>query len=771
MKKIMIFAAFAAALLTVSCNKEARLNDAPEQPALRTVTFNALPTETKTAFGDKTGTKYPVLWQEGDKINYTFNFGDIPSTYLEASPSADGTSASFSGKFAESSSYQFIFVSPAEAFKSRNKTEGTIMVEFPSGQTSTAASPDPSAQILYANTGVLTELPDPLDVRFSHLSAYLHLQFTNVALGDAVVQAVNVTSADYNIAGRLFYKFNEDIFTEGTSSLFHTIAVATSTISDVWVALRPVDLSGKQLVVSIATDKGTFTKTVMMPASANLTRGKIGKFPVDMTGVALEEPVVYKVVTSADQLHVGDKVIIAAADIEQEVAMSTGQNGNNRSQAGVTKTAEEIVNPSDAVEIIRLEDGFIPGHYALKATSVANPGYLYAASLDVAANWLRTSQTLDISGSWTISIEDVTIDGTTTEKAAVIVSDAPAPASNVIRHNPGSVLFSAYQSTSKQKAVKLYRLDEPADESLRFNAILPGGNSINASAQEIPVYVYGNVAWTASVTGDAILDKSSGTGNDILTLTVPANADSDNTKSYVITVSTEADVSPNTITLQLTQDKYTTPSVTLSHWSFSAPGDNWKQGTDYSVGSVTGAYIYSDDHSGKLSVVIDANVAQPTTASKYNTSNFTGYGIRQYGVQKDCYWLFEVYDVQQPAGEYTIDFNIASSASGPKFFIMEYSLDGTSWTSFNTTTEQFYYSANNTDYGDPMDITYTFWNHSSYGFETVNQKFSLPAITTATTLRIRAIVSADYRASKNGSIDKGGVNILGNHIDISFKAK
>lgn len=550
MKKIMLFAAFAAALTLSSCNKEAKV-EAPA--ALRTVSFSALPTETKTVFGDKTGNKYPVLWQEGDKINFTFNFGELPTTYLAVTPSADGTSASFSGQFPESESYHFIFVSPADAFKSRNKTNGTIMVEFPSGQSSTAASPDPSAQVLYANTGEMTELPDQVNLNFSHLSAYLHIQFANVALGDAVVQAVNVTNNDYYIAGRLFYHLSDGTIENSESSMFHTIAVATNTVSDVWVALRPVDLSGKQLTLVIATDKGTFTKTVTMPASANLTAGKIAKFPVDMTGVAIEAPVVYKAVTSADQLYVGDKVIIAAADVEQAYAMSTGQNGNNRSQAGVTKTLTEIVNPTDVVEVIRLEEGLVPGHFALKATGAANPGYLYAASLDGAANYLRTKDELDLSASWSIDIQDITIDGTATEKAAIIVSDAPAPASNVIRHNPASVLFSAYQPTSKQKAVKLYRLDVPA--GLNFKATLPNGNEISSSAQEVPVYVFSNVEWTASVTGGATLSESSGTGNKILTLTVPENTDTENTKSYSVTVTTTAAVATQSYTLNITQAK------------------------------------------------------------------------------------------------------------------------------------------------------------------------------------------------------------------------
>ena len=173
MKKIMIFAAFAAALSLSSCKKELK-NDAPE--ALRTIHFNALPSDTKTVFGEKSGSKYPVLWQEGDKICPSLNFaGPSSDNYITVTPSSDGRSASFDGQVTEAESYQFIFVSPAATFKSVNKTNQTIMVEFPSGQSSTATSPDAAAQILYANTGELTSVPDPIVLEFSHLSAYLHL--------------------------------------------------------------------------------------------------------------------------------------------------------------------------------------------------------------------------------------------------------------------------------------------------------------------------------------------------------------------------------------------------------------------------------------------------------------------------------------------------------------------------------------------------------------------------------------------------------------------
>ena len=126
MKKIMIFAAFAAALFTVSCNKEARLNDAPEQPALRTVTFNAVSPETKTLFGDKTGNKYPVLWTENDtQVGISLNLANSIKA-ADITPSADGKSAAFSASFAEAESYTFVMVSPFTAFKSSSVTNHNI---------------------------------------------------------------------------------------------------------------------------------------------------------------------------------------------------------------------------------------------------------------------------------------------------------------------------------------------------------------------------------------------------------------------------------------------------------------------------------------------------------------------------------------------------------------------------------------------------------------------------------------------------------------------
>ena len=614
MKKIMIFAAIAAALTLSSCTKEEAKNDVTGE--LRTVNFTTVTSKTKTIFGDKVSNNYPILWQAGDKVRPSLNFSSpADATDLTITPVGGGTGASFSGEFSDAATYQFMFVSPAAAFKTISKANNTVGVEFPGGQTPTATSPDPRAQILFANTGVLTEIPNPVNLTFGHLSAYLHLNITNVNLGGATPQAVNITNEANPIAGRFHYHLDSDTF-EAYSPV-NTVAITTSSLSDVWCALAPVDLSGGHLIIEVATDQGTFTKTVNMPVSANLTRGKIAKFTVNMDGVALVAPVVYTAVTSASQLNYGDKVIIATAGTDQAYAMSTTQNTNNRGAAGVTKTADELTSPTHAVEVFQLKEGVIPGHFAFKTTvgTGSNDGYLYAANPEPSgSNLLRTKATVDNSASWAVSIGDVTVSETTFKNAAIIFADIPLSGRGLIRFNAEDKLYSAYVSTSSQQAVKLYRLNGAA--SPYFNATLPDGSDITSVGQKVKVYVFGNVAWTAAVTGEgASLDKTSGTGNAILTLTVPKNTDKVNTKAYSVTVSTTADVATKSYTLDITQAKSGGLEKVYGFFLPSTPSYN-NLGTN-------GTYA------GNCDVVIDG-----ITWNVTGVSNATGYAGWRLGGKK-----------------------------------------------------------------------------------------------------------------------------------------
>jgi hypothetical protein len=77
--------------------------------------------------------------------------------------------------------------------------------------------------------------------------------------------------------------------------------------------------------------------------------------------------------------------------------------------------------------------------------------------------------------------------------------------------------------------------------------------NVSASATSATVKVTGNVAWTATST--ATIDKASGEGAGEIAVSFPANEDTENAKTYTVTLSTTADVGAKTITVTITQAK------------------------------------------------------------------------------------------------------------------------------------------------------------------------------------------------------------------------
>lgn len=568
MKKITLITAFVAALSLVSCKKENQ--NAPV--TMEHVTFQAQ--ETKAVFDTPSGTDYPTLWTANDTqvaISYNYTGGNSPVS-VPLTPASGGQSATFTADFPTGlESYEFIAVSPAAVVKSWNSTNKTANIEIAAGQTSTADSPDEAAMILYAREAGYTTLPKNVDMTFHHFTGYLHLVFTNyetaLSSAGATVQSVSITSAK-DLVGRFFFKPEDSSVTVNAAG--KTLSVVTSSLASVWAALVPVDLSNETLTFVVSTDKGTMTKDVALPASRNLTSGKIAKVTVDMTGIALTAPVQYNLVTDASQLHVGDKILIAAANLD--VAMSTTQNTNNRGATSVTKGTDVILDPSSAVEILTLDVGAVPGEYALKTSGNQ---YLYAAGGN-SSNWLKSAAPSEVNettaplGSWDIRILNGQDNGTgedvheqaegTTDNVAWIEAKAVDRGKmfyNGITQRNSNSLFSCYASIAYYTSyLRIYRLDEPATD--HFKPVMPRANgegkvTVAAAGEALKVNVFSSVAWTATGTAAAaFLDKTSGTGNDVLTLTLPANTGSTEL-SYQLVISTTASVTPNSYTFNITQ--------------------------------------------------------------------------------------------------------------------------------------------------------------------------------------------------------------------------
>ena len=157
----------------------------------------------------------------------------------------------------------------------------------------------------------------------------------------------------------------------------------------------------------------------------------------DSSTIIFDNDKTYNLVTAAEQISVGDKIIIAAA--EEDVALSTTQNNNNRGETSIYREGERII-ANENTQVITIEAGSAEGTYAFNTGS----GYLYAASSS--SNNLKTQDEIDDNASWKIEINagvaTITAQGTNTRK--------------VMQYNSTSTLFSCYASAS-QNDLSIYR--------------------------------------------------------------------------------------------------------------------------------------------------------------------------------------------------------------------------------------------------------------------------------------------------------------------------
>ena len=442
MKNIDRLVAWGLALLLLAAPgcRENREKDAPSD-GVRTILFKAGISDTKTAFGEASSAGVrPTLWTSHDsEVKISLNYGEAAAAGVH--PSADFRSATFNLEMdpaSASSPYTFYAVSPAAAVKTISPSRSAWNVKVAAFQTPVAGSVDEGAQILAAKSASFTAVPSEVSLHFSHVTAYGLLSIQNPNLGDAVVQAVELTCS-IPIVGEFYYSCEDGTFTAtGESS---TLRITTSATDAVWFACAPVDVSGKTMSVSIITDKGVKTKEITFPANSTFKSGVIARIPVDMAGVGFTvSENVYTLVSNASSLAVGDEVLILRSD--ETYVLGTTQNTNNREAVAIPSgtvtdhTIKESALPAKA-QVLTLKAGNASGKWAFYTGS---SGYL--ANSSGTKNKLVTVTAVNANSSFTVSIAS---DG----EATIVASDGDCcylyfnmNASN------GNPLFACYKEDS-----------------------------------------------------------------------------------------------------------------------------------------------------------------------------------------------------------------------------------------------------------------------------------------------------------------------------------
>lgn len=504
-----------AAMCLFSCNKE---NVRPSENA-QTITFTALTPDTKTHFGEKTGTAYPTLWTGNEQVAVSYNGGEKSP----ASVSGSGKSASISAETVvdeTAAEHKFMLASPAAAISSLS-SEGDIYFTIPSVQTPGEGTCDEAAQIIYASASCTTEeLNSNISLTFQHLTAYGNMSVV-LPEGAGKVKQIELLTAATGLTGSYRYGslgLKEDVKKD-------ELTILTDKTTGIFFACAPADLNGENLVVTVTTDKGVYEKDIDLTGKTlSFTAGKVSKFTVKdfkVKGLVSES---WSLVTDASTLKVGDEIIIAAKDANYAIGAA---GNNNFGVANITKSGNSLEIPSgSSVQILSLEAGTNANTFALKSSS----GYLYATSSE--SNYLRTQNSIDDNASWTITISNT---------AAATIKSNGTNTRNIIKYNPNTSnnnpLFSCY--ASGQKDVVIYVKNTTIlDPSVPFLTVTPDkyDTKIPAAGQTLTFMVMTNQAeWTVTSSDDTNFAVAKAA--DGFTVTVSENTDAAS-RTATITVTT-----------------------------------------------------------------------------------------------------------------------------------------------------------------------------------------------------------------------------------------
>lgn len=289
MNKFFSFICLAAVagLTVASCSKNEDVENLSDSIAKK-VTFIAKSSNpaTKTQFGDKTSSGYPTIWTSTQKVSVALNYAN--AVQADVTPSADGKTAIFNAEVTDDGSGNYVFyaLSPAVAASSWEAASSRVEVVFPATQTPTMSSVDEAAHIMAAKSATFTTFPDNVSLSFSHIAAYGRFTLKDFP-EDVTISGIDL-EADENIAGSVYFYPATGTYADKTAS--KTISLNVSAISAesnaskvFWFAVKPVDLQGKNLKVTVHTNVGDYVKTITFPAGkGNFQAGRVASFTIEM---------------------------------------------------------------------------------------------------------------------------------------------------------------------------------------------------------------------------------------------------------------------------------------------------------------------------------------------------------------------------------------------------------------------------------------------------------------------------------------------------------
>ena len=370
--------------------------------------------------------------------------------------------------------------------------------------------------------------------------------------------------------------------------------------------------SSAPTIVSVDENTGTITPggSAYVGASATITATVVA-VPGEYTGATASYTVTI-IAAPTDPMEAAETVVlpytetflssIGKFDVYDEVNNSGSNIWTQSSQYGMV--AKAFINSEKYATTTWLYSPDINLGSAVQPTLTFSHAGRYLGAVTDVSLWIRES-----GGEWA----QVAFSANVTNSDFTFVDnsiDLSSHAGETIQVAFKYTSTTANAGTYEVKNFKVMDTNAPS-----FSAEIDNNSVVAASGGTKTITVTGNVAWTASATNGASVAPNSGNGAGSITVTIPENTDTNNGKSYVVTVS------PNgfdDVVFNISQSKATTP------------GDKtWKLVTDASSLTAGDLLIIVSDKgfvAGDISNSIMASVA--VTISNNEIATLPGEAVQ-----------------------------------------------------------------------------------------------------------------------------------------------
>ena len=649
MKKALFFAGLAAASLAfVGCNKEADL--APNATQFQ-VSLGFDETRTVTTDGIHTD------WAEGDKIN-VFHAEAGTTEYKNDTPYSDGaghpytvsdtengtfTGTLMGGDLEEGKSYDWYFLYPYTSYftspantdqkayvyiggrSDRNQTQnGYDDRTHLAGGTSAACFP------LYGMAKNVAAGTKP-SAAMKHIASAVRVNVTNGTSAAIKIDEIDFTAPE-EIVGNFYVSFDKEpvAITPYKAQASATAALKVNGATDLaagataafYLGIRPFTAKANDiLTIKVKVGETVFEKEYKLPSDVEFKPGHVKTVNVSYTGgEQMQGSTLEEILAKAKGEEVLTQEVLVVGKYARGIML--GQNGTYLlafNNDGVSAAIGDIVTVSGKVdEYSGLKQISTPVVTVISSgNEVVLPDPKVLAGLDEYSSdkieLIQYTGTLKVSTSGSNTYYNVEVSGSSRKGSIQYPLDAAAMAALKDKAVTATGFFTGISgSSTKYVNMMSTSVVEPV---INMFDVTPEQVTVEASATSTEITVTGNVDWTAEASDGATIDKASGTGNDVITVSFPANTDTEHEKNYSVAVRTEAEGVNDEFVVDITQEKADASGVTTATVDFSAQGYSNQQAMPETPLTING-----------ITFVFDKGTN--SNGAKYFT---TGTAIRLYG--------------------------------------------------------------------------------------------------------------------------------------------